>query len=90
TYLYTLFIHARATCTSPKLVVTYTTTQDTWYKNREKLKRNPVRLPERPKLQPIIDGFRITTNTAQDTWYKIREKMNMTQYDLPNSPNCSL
>ncbi|KAH9623132.1 hypothetical protein KSS87_015877, partial [Heliosperma pusillum] len=40
-------------------MVTSNTTQDTWYKNREKLKRSPVRPPERPKLQPIIHSFRI-------------------------------
>ncbi|KAH9623133.1 hypothetical protein KSS87_015877, partial [Heliosperma pusillum] len=39
-------------------MVTSNTTQDTWYKNREKLKRSPVRHPERPKLQPIIHSFR--------------------------------
>ncbi|KAH9625129.1 hypothetical protein KSS87_016295 [Heliosperma pusillum] len=63
-------------------MVTSTTTQDTWYKNREKLKRSQVRPPERPKLQPIIHGFQITTNTAQDMWYKIHEKM---KHDLVQS-----
>ncbi|KAH9621077.1 hypothetical protein KSS87_004537 [Heliosperma pusillum] len=38
-------------------------------KKCEKLKRSPVRLPERPKLQPIIHGFRVSSSTAQDTWY---------------------
>ncbi|KAH9608781.1 hypothetical protein KSS87_019677 [Heliosperma pusillum] len=31
--------------------------QDMWYKNCEKIKRNPVRPPERPKLQPINTRF---------------------------------
>ncbi|KAH9602347.1 hypothetical protein KSS87_010929 [Heliosperma pusillum] len=39
-------------------MVTSTTSQDTWFKNHEKLKRSPVRPPERPKLQPIVHGFR--------------------------------
>ncbi|KAH9608782.1 hypothetical protein KSS87_019677 [Heliosperma pusillum] len=34
--------------------------QDTWYKIREKMKRDPVRPPERPKLQHRIHGFRIS------------------------------
>ncbi|KAH9602348.1 hypothetical protein KSS87_010929 [Heliosperma pusillum] len=38
-------------------MVTSTTSQDTWFKNHEKLKHSPVRPPERPKLQPIIHGF---------------------------------
>ncbi|KAH9619803.1 hypothetical protein KSS87_012888, partial [Heliosperma pusillum] len=39
-------------------MITSTTSQDTWYKNREKLKRSLLRPPERPKLQPIIiKGF---------------------------------
>ncbi|KAH9621026.1 hypothetical protein KSS87_005309 [Heliosperma pusillum] len=40
-------------------MVTSTTTQDTWYKNREKLKRSPIRPPERPKLQPIIHEYTV-------------------------------
>ncbi|KAH9608963.1 hypothetical protein KSS87_020916 [Heliosperma pusillum] len=53
-------------------MVTSTTAQDTWYKNREKLKRSPVRPPERPKLQPIIHGFRYFVAPSQK-WQKITQ-----------------
>ncbi|KAH9625579.1 hypothetical protein KSS87_012198 [Heliosperma pusillum] len=38
--------------------VTTNTVQDMWYKIHEKMKHDVVRPTERPKLEPIIHGFR--------------------------------